>query len=336
MSDLVGDTSAVSPDLDVAMKEQSARRFRDGNSLRIAQVMAAARPPKCLHTGVGPSLYFDRVSTSNTNSDISTPCISCQPSPGETGFTRRSAIKVGLGLALAAGAASAFIPSAAANAAWGGYSNGHIPTSALTQIPWSPGRFLRADATSALIDLNLAFRQAFGYDLILNDAYRDYAKQVEARTFWCNRGACNYAAVPGTSNHGWALAIDINVGRTDWGSPIYIWMKVNAGRYGWIHPAWAEPGGYAPEAWHWEYTGTYTPTQPEPATPPAEETKDDDMFKLIQAPNDGHIYIVGVSGKRVRVQSVYHAELLQRFRKEDALLTAELDLIRTTYLEPIL
>jgi hypothetical protein len=32
-------------------------------------------------------------------------------------------------------------------------------------------------------------------------------------------------------------------------------MKANAGRFGFFHPAWAEPGGGKPEAWHWEYSG---------------------------------------------------------------------------------
>src|SRR4051812_14262195 len=38
--------------------------------------------------------------------------------------------------------------------------------------------------------------------------YRDYSGQVAAREEWCNRGACQMAAVPGTSNHGWGKAVD--------------------------------------------------------------------------------------------------------------------------------
>jgi hypothetical protein len=31
-------------------------------------------------------------------------------------------------------------------------------------------------------------------------------------------------------------------------------MVDNAPRYGWINPAWAQPGGSGPqEAWHWEF-----------------------------------------------------------------------------------
>jgi len=31
------------------------------------------------------------------------------------------------------------------------------------------------------------------------------------------------------------------------------WLTANAGRFGWVHPPWAQPGGSKPEPWHWEY-----------------------------------------------------------------------------------
>src|SRR5205823_6692903 len=41
-----------------------------------------------------------------------------------------------------------------------------------------------------------------------------------------------------------------------WTSPGYRYLKADAGRYGWNHPGWAEPGGSAcPEPWHWEWVG---------------------------------------------------------------------------------
>lgn len=143
---------------------------------------------------------------------------------------------------------------------WGGYDNGRIPAGTLQQIPWAPKLSLRADAVAALAAMNAAFRAQFGYDLPMNDAYRDYPNQVKARQDWCGRGNCNGAADPGTSNHGWALAVDIGdrshyvIG---YSHPIYLWLKANAGRYGWAHPQWAEPGdpGGPDEAWHWEYYG---------------------------------------------------------------------------------
>jgi hypothetical protein len=30
-------------------------------------------------------------------------------------------------------------------------------------------------------------------------------------------------------------------------------MTANAGRFGFVHPAWADPGNGREEPWHWEY-----------------------------------------------------------------------------------
>ena len=139
---------------------------------------------------------------------------------------------------------------------WGGFDNGRIPTGLLAPIPWSPSNFLRADATASLVALNNAFRAEFGQDIRINDAYRDYAAQVKARNYWCARNDCGYAAEPGTSNHGWALAADLGGGIATFDTPQYKWMKEHAPSYGWVHPDWAEPGGRGPdEPWHWEFWG---------------------------------------------------------------------------------
>lgn len=137
---------------------------------------------------------------------------------------------------------------------WGGHQNGRIPENLLTPIPWQPEYKLRGDATQALIRLNVAFRAEFGYDLTLNDGYRDYAGQVEAKRLYGSD-----AAEPGTSNHGWAMAIDVG-DRGHWvigfDSQIYHWLRRNGPSYGWVNPPWAELGGSGPdEAWHWEYWG---------------------------------------------------------------------------------
>lgn len=144
---------------------------------------------------------------------------------------------------------------------WGGYENGKIPLSALTPIPWADRgpELLRSDATKALIELNTEFRSVFGYDIAINDSYRDYAGQVKARQDWCALGKCQNAATPGKSNHGWALAIDIATkghASITYSSAEYLWLKKHSLKYGWVHPAYMEPGGSGPfEPWHWEYRG---------------------------------------------------------------------------------
>lgn len=145
---------------------------------------------------------------------------------------------------------------------WGGYENGKIDRSVLAPIPWTTGKpigdfYLRTDAVNALIAMNNRFRLEFGYDLPINDGYRDYQGQVDAKEEYGDG-----AATAGTSNHGWALAIDIGDQShytIDYDDPIYNWLVANAGAYGWVHPEWAKPGGNGPhEAWHWEFYGVKT------------------------------------------------------------------------------
>jgi hypothetical protein len=164
-----------------------------------------------------------------------------------------------------------------ASAAWGPWENGAIPLEELAPIPWAPPFRLRKDAAADLISLNEAFRAQFGYDLPINDGYRDYAGQVEAK-----RRFGSDAATPGTSNHGWAIAIDVadrNRSAIGFAHPIYLWLKASEGRYGWIHPGWAEPGGVGPdEAWHWEYNGSYSGG-------PGPVLQEVNMEAIVKAPN---------------------------------------------------
>ena len=62
-------------------------------------------------------------------------------------------------------------------------------------------------------------------------------------------------AVPGTSNHGWGLAVDLGGGVNRFGTAQHEWMRANGPGHGFVHPAWAQRGGSNPEAWHWEFNG---------------------------------------------------------------------------------
>jgi LAS superfamily LD-carboxypeptidase LdcB len=86
--------------------------------------------------------------------------------------------------------------------------------------------------------------------------YRTYEMQVWWRDLYCGVGHCEFAAVPGTSIHGWGRAVDFEdkwLGKLNFESPAYVWLQLHAAAYGFVHPAWAEPGGSAPEPWHWEH-----------------------------------------------------------------------------------
>jgi cell wall-associated NlpC family hydrolase len=133
---------------------------------------------------------------------------------------------------------------------WGGYPNGLIPPSAMCPLGVGDHR-LRCDAAAAYRAMSAAFAGAFGGPICITDSYRTYASQV---TLYGQKPAL--AAVPGTSNHGWGLAVDLCGGIDHYDTPQYLWMKANAGRFGFLHPDWAEPGNGREEPWHWEYAGT--------------------------------------------------------------------------------
>jgi hypothetical protein len=138
---------------------------------------------------------------------------------------------------------SAKIPSPA----WGGWSNGQIPSEALCELG-SSGHLLRCDAAESYARLAQAYTDRFGRSLCITDSYRSYGAQLTA--FALKPGL---AAVPGTSNHGWALAVDLCGGVNSFRTAQWRWMAENAGRFGWVQPAWAGQGGEKPEPWHWEF-----------------------------------------------------------------------------------
>lgn len=138
-------------------------------------------------------------------------------------------------------------PGRVATPAWGGWANGQIPAEALCELGVN-GHALRCDAAAAYGQMSTAFAAAFGQPLCITDSYRSLAGQVAA--FYAKPAL---AAVPGTSNHGWALAVDLCGGINVGGTPQWTWMTQHAGRFGFVQPDWASPGGEKPEPWHWEF-----------------------------------------------------------------------------------
>ena len=105
-----------------------------------------------------------------------------------------------------------------------------------------------------------------GVDIEGGWCYRTYESQVAA---WNRRqcyipGNCDGdpyppTAQPGTSRHGWGLAIDV-WGATDvilgCSASELLWLQINAPRFGWVNPEWARCGQPGAEPWHWEYVGS--------------------------------------------------------------------------------
>lgn len=127
---------------------------------------------------------------------------------------------------------------------WGGYADGLIPSSDLCAI--IGGGRLRPDAAIAFNKMSQAYARTFGHAICVTDSYRSYASQVAVF-----RKTPRLAAVPGTSNHGWGLAVDLGCGIQNYGSAQYRWMTAHAGAYGWVHPSWALHNPFEP--WHWEF-----------------------------------------------------------------------------------
>lgn len=176
--------------------------------------------------------------------------------------------------------------------------NGKLSLSTLTRL--SVGGYLTTAAANSFERLRLAGARD-GVNVTITstaDAYREYAIQerifteryiptytqyapgkVDRRSwqgrYWFRRAGTAAAAVPGTSNHGWAIAIDIaNVG--GFNSTFYRWLSNNAPALGWSN----DEGHSVGEAWHWTYksgsdNGGGGSSAPAPTPTPEEE---DDMF----------------------------------------------------------
>lgn len=135
----------------------------------------------------------------------------------------------------------------ATSGAWGGFANGQVPRDQLCALGVASHR-LRCDAAAAYTAMSAAYQAAFGSPLCITDSYRSLDAQVDA-----HHRKPRITAIPGTSNHGWGLAVDLCGGINRFGTAQTAWMAANAARYGWLHPDWAQAGGSNPEPWHWEY-----------------------------------------------------------------------------------
>lgn len=120
-----------------------------------------------------------------------------------------------------------------------GYGNGRLPTDALTRIGIGGHRLWGQAAVTWMQMMRDAAAQ--GVSLFITDSYRTYDQQVDLARRKGLTSQGGLAAVPGTSKHGWGLAVDAD-------TPTINWLRANGARYGWRNTVSFEP-------WHWEYTG---------------------------------------------------------------------------------
>lgn len=172
-------------------------------------------------------------------------------------------------------------------AALAGLTNGKLPDSVLTApgFPLRPTARLERAAARAWLALAAACKTATGVTITCTstaDTYRSYPAQVstflrrytptdyptwasapagkrrrwddgKGHLYWLLRPGFAPSATPGTSNHGWALAVDTGYVTKDGtigylaSSAAWSWMLGNAGRFGW---SWESQV----ESWHIRYT----------------------------------------------------------------------------------
>ena len=101
----------------------------------------------------------------------------------------------------------------------------------------------------------------------ITSMFRDYQKQVQIKEVYGGG-----AATPGTSNHGWGIAVDLqfynkkgvkidNTKNTAasfkfTNNPAIQWLYDNSYRFGWVFPVSLRDGNPLDEHWHFEYHGT--------------------------------------------------------------------------------
>ena len=117
--------------------------------------------------------------------------------------------------------------------------NGRLPDTMLVGIGEGAHR-LTKPAADAFGRLSAAARRD-GVTFGVTDSYRDHGAQVDVARRLGLYGQGGLAAVPGSSNHGWGLALDLELGDQAQG-----WMADNAWRYGYFNDVPGEP-------WHWTY-----------------------------------------------------------------------------------
>ncbi len=119
------------------------------------------------------------------------------------------------------------------------YGNGKIPANALEKVG-NTGHRLWAPAAQSLENM-LAAAKKDGVRIGITDSYRPYAEQVDLARRKGLYSQGGLAAKPGTSDHGWGMAVDL-----DLNAKAQAWMRQHGKEYGFEEDTPREP-------WHWGF-----------------------------------------------------------------------------------
>ncbi|MEU8610804.1 M15 family metallopeptidase [Actinoplanes sp. NPDC048791] len=120
-----------------------------------------------------------------------------------------------------------------------GYGNGKIPANALEKVG-NTNHKLWAPAAESLNKM-ISDAKAQGVTIGITDSYRSYSEQVDVARRKGLYSQGGLAAKPGTSEHGWGMATDL-----DLNNKAQAWMRANGEKYGFVENTPREP-------WHWAY-----------------------------------------------------------------------------------
>ncbi len=119
------------------------------------------------------------------------------------------------------------------------YGNGKIPANALEKVG-NTGHRLWAPAAQSLENM-LAAAKKDGVRIGITDSYRPYEEQVDLARRKGLYSQGGLAAKPGTSDHGWGMAVDL-----DLNAKAQAWMRQHGKEYGFEEDTPREP-------WHWGF-----------------------------------------------------------------------------------
>ncbi len=146
-------------------------------------------------------------------------------------------------------------------------TNGKVPDKYMKRIKagdvkgtLNGSAYLEKHAAKWFEKLQEAYHKEFKVYIYVTDSFRTYEGQLACKQKWVAKGHPEKAAAPGTSLHGWGIAVDIGdatrSGSINFNTPTYNWLRANAPRFKYDNPTWARPGAKNPEPWHWEYQGS--------------------------------------------------------------------------------
>lgn len=133
--------------------------------------------------------------------------------------------------------------------------NGRMPADQICALPsyvQGGGSSVRINCAiiGPLLMMDRAFYKEFGKHLNISNSYRTYEWQAN-----CYSQENSLCAAPGTSMHGWGMAVDFRGTDYAFDTPVDRWLTQYGLRYGWDRPVALDKGSATPEYWHYNFVG---------------------------------------------------------------------------------